>query len=185
MIRALGEADLAAYVALRQEALRNTPLAFASSPDDDFASNVEGLRASIRKAPGWMIFGAFEDERGTGDPVDGGRLVGDPVDGRRLVGAVGLLRERHLKAAHKMHLWGMYVTPSARGRGVGAQLMDAVVAHARATPGIDWIVLGVSSAAAAARRLYERKGFQLWGTEPDALREDGVSADEHRMALRL
>lgn len=165
MIRALGEADLEAYVALRQEALRDTPLAFASSPDDDFASNVEGLRESIRRAPDWMIFGAF--------------------DSARLTGSAGLFRDRHLKAAHKMHLWGMYVTPTARGRGLGSELMDAVIAHARAVPGIDWIYLGVSSAAPAARRLYERKGFELWGVEPDALRENGQSADEFRMALRL
>ena len=174
MIRALMAEDLEAYVALRQEALRDTPLAFASSPDDDFASNIDGLRESIRKAPDWMIFGAFDD-----------RLIGSAFDGRRLIGTAGLFRDRHVKAAHKLHLWGMYVTPSTRGRGLGAELMDAAIAHARTIPGIDWIFLGVSSAAPAARRLYERKGFQHWGTEPDALREDGQSVDEYRMALRL
>jgi RimJ/RimL family protein N-acetyltransferase len=175
MIRALHETDLEAYIALRQEALRDTPLAFAASPDDDFASNVEGMRESLRKAPDWMLFGAFDEDR----------VIGNTFDGPRLAGAVGLFRDRHLKAAHKMHLWGMYVTPSARGRGAGAELMDAAIAHARNTPGIDWIFLGVSSAAPAARRLYERKGFQLWGTEPDALRENGRSVDEYRLALRL
>ena len=164
MIKALGEADLEAYVALRREALLDTPLAFAASPDDDFASSTVTLAAQMKNAPDWVIFGAFED---------------------RLVGSAGLIRDRHLKAAHKMHLWGMYVTPAARGRGIAGQLLRAAIDHARATEGVEWIFLGVTEAAPAARRLYERFGFERWGTEPDALREGNRSVVEHRMALRL
>jgi ribosomal protein S18 acetylase RimI-like enzyme len=164
MIRPLTESDLPEYAALRREALLDAPLAFAASPDDDFAANVDALRESMRKAPDWVIFGAFEE---------------------RLAGSVGLIRDKHLKAAHKMHLWGMYVTPSHRGRGLGRQLLDAAIEHARAVEGIDWIFLGVTTAAPAARRLYERAGFEIWGTEPDALREGGTSVVEHRLAIRL
>lgn len=164
MIRALTEADLPAYVALRKEALLDTPLAFASSPEDDFASSESELAKQMKKAPDWVIFGAFEE---------------------RLIGTVGLFRDRHNKASHKMHLWGMYVTPAARGRGVAAQLLEAAIDHAREVSGVDWIFLGVTTAAPAARRLYERAGFALWGTEPDALRDGNQSVVEHRMALRL
>ena len=165
MIRPLTQSDLEQYVALRREALLDTPLAFAASPEDDFASSVDGLCDSIKKAPDWMIFGAFEDNR--------------------LVGTVGLFRDRHRKAAHKMHVWGMYVTPAARGRGLGGQLIDAAIAHAKSVDGIDWIFLGVTTAADAARSVYERAGFTRWGIEPDALRQNGLTVDEHRLALRL
>ena len=164
MIRALTEDDLEAYVAVRREALVDSPLAFAASPDDDFASSAMNLAAQMKNAPDWVIFGAFDE---------------------RLVGTVGLIRDRHVKAAHKMHLWGMYVTPSARRRGLATELLQAAMEHARATEGIEWIFLGVTAAAPAARRLYERAGFELWGTEPDALREGNQSVVEHRMALRL
>jgi RimJ/RimL family protein N-acetyltransferase len=164
MIHALTENDLDAYIALRREALLDTPLAFAASPDDDFASSATTLAAQMKNGPDWVIFGAFEEQ---------------------LVGSAGLIRDRHLKAAHKMHLWGMYVTPPARGRGIASQLLQAAIDHARATEGIAWIFLGVTEAAPAARRLYERFGFELWGTEPDALRDGNQSVVEHRMALRL
>ena len=44
MIRLLREEDADAYANLRREALLDAPLAFASSPDDDFISDVEAVR---------------------------------------------------------------------------------------------------------------------------------------------
>ena len=102
-----------------------------------------------------------------------------------LVGAVGILRDRHLKAAHKAHVWGMYVMPSHRRRGIATQLLDAAIVHARTLSGVEWIVLSVTDAAPAARRLYERAGFTVWGREEDALRHEGRSVADYRMALKL
>lgn len=163
MIRALAAADLDAYIALRQRALRECPLAFSSSAENDFASSRESLLPQMAKAPEWMLFGVFEGA---------------------LVGSAGLFRARHAKAAHRMQLWGMYVAPEARGRGLGAELLDAAVGHARGA-GAAWIDLSVTSAADAARRLYERAGFVAWGTQRDALRHEGHVADEHHMALHI
>jgi ribosomal protein S18 acetylase RimI-like enzyme len=165
MIRALGNDDLDAYIALRQRGLRECPLAFSSSAETDFASSPEALRPQIARAPEWMIFGAFLDSA--------------------LAGAVGLYRARHAKAAHRMQLWGMYVAPEHRGRGLGARLLEAAIAHARALGGVATIDLSVTSAAEAARRLYERAGFVAWGTQHDALRHEGQVAEEHHLALRI
>lgn len=167
-VRALREEDAEAYVELRQEALREAPLAFAASPESDFVGSPEAVRAQLRRAPEWAILGAFEDER-----------LG------RLIGAVGLFRDRHPKSAHKAHLWGMYVTPGHRRQGIAAELLDAAIRHARSLPGLARVSLSVTAAAPGARRLYERAGFEVWGTEPDALRHDGKSVAEHHMALRL
>lgn len=156
-VRPLRTTDTGAYRELRAESLLDTPLAFSASPGDDVMQ-----QRLIEPTSGWILFGAF--------------------DGERLVGAAGFLRESRRKAAHKAHLWGMYVTPSHRQRGIGGMLLEAVVEHARATR-VEWLHLGVSTDA--ARRLYERAGFVAWGTERDALRHDGLSADEVRMALRL
>lgn len=165
MIRTLTEEDIDAFITLRQRALRECPLAFAASADNDFASSPETLRTQIARAPDWMIFGAFE--------------------GAALAGSVGVIRPHHSKSAHCLDLWGMYVAPEHRGRGVGAQLLDAAIAHARGMNGVAWIKLGVTAAAEDARRLYERAGFTIWGTQPDSLRYEGHAVDQHYMALRI
>lgn len=157
LIRPLEERDLGAYAELRRRALAEVPLAFAASPETDVV-------VQIGKAPDWMLFGAFDGD---------------------LVGSAGLIRSRHPKAAHKMHLWGMYVAPTHRRQGIAALLLAAAIAHARSTPGVDWVQLGVTSEASAARRVYERAGFETWGVEPDALRFEGRAVAEEHMALRI
>jgi RimJ/RimL family protein N-acetyltransferase len=79
----------------------------------------------------------------------------------------------------------MYVVPGHRRQGIAADLLQAALRHARLLPGVSWVHLSVSSAAPGARRLYERTGFEVWGTEPEALRHDGQSVVEHHMALHL
>jgi len=164
MIRHLQEGDAEAYVELRRQALLDAPGAFTASPEDDLVATVEAVRDQLRRSPDSVLIGAFRE---------------------RLVGTVGLYRDRHLKAAHKAHLWGMYVVPALRGQGIAAQLLETALRHARTLPGVAWVHLSVSSAAPAARRLYERAGFRVWGSEPDALRHDGEPLVEHHMALRL
>jgi RimJ/RimL family protein N-acetyltransferase len=160
----LGPADAAALFKLRRESLLAEPLAFLASPEDDLASSEDAVRAMLARAPEAVVFGARADG---------------------LVGLVGLHRGTARKAAHKANLWGLYVTASWRGHGVGVALVQAAVAHARSLPGVSAVRLGVSDSAVAARRLYERCGFAAWGTEPDALRCAGRSFAECHMQLEL
>jgi RimJ/RimL family protein N-acetyltransferase len=164
MIRRLGTHDVEAFVRVRRAALLDTPLAFAASPEDDIASSPDTIRDNLGAAPDYAIFGAFD---------------------LRLVGVLGVMRDRHIKAAHKAHFVGMYVDPTHRRRGTGAALLQAAISHASRLPGITCVHLSVSDATPAARRLYERAGFEVWGSEPDALRYSGESHIEHHMWLRL
>lgn len=59
------------------------------------------------------------------------------------------------RAACLEELW---VRPAARRRGVGQQLLEVVLAEARAA-GATYADLSTSTDDAAARRLYERNGF--------------------------
>ena len=163
-VRKIADGDVEAFVALRLEALHQAPLAFSSDPENDHAGSAESVRTSLQRNPNSIIIGAFHPG---------------------LVGCIGLYRERFQKSSHKVNLWGMYVTEAARGTGIGALLLDRAVETARDIPGVVCVQLSVTSAAPAAQRLYERAGFKVWGTEPDALRYADESAEENYMSLPL
>ena len=127
-IRRLAPADAGAYRELRLAALANHPQAFGSSHEDE-----------VR----------FDDDRWYQRLSGGADLAtfGAAVDGQ-LVGTATCVRESHRKERHRACLVGMYVTPAARGRGIGAQLVTAVISHAR-DHGVDQLELDVVQGAAA------------------------------------
>jgi len=165
-IRRLTEADAGAYLALRREMLNEAPWAFSSSLEDDrHLGNPDELARAL-SAPDQAIVGAFESAGA-------------------LVGAAGLYREQRRKMAHRARIWGVYIAPAARGKGLGAPLMTAAIDLARGWPEVRSVGLSVSERSVAARRLYERLGFRQWGLEPGALTWEGVAYDEVHMVLEL
>jgi GNAT superfamily N-acetyltransferase len=59
----------------------------------------------------------------------------------------------------------LLVEPEARGHGIGARLVDAVIEHARQS-GYAELVLWTNDILTAARRIYERAGFALTSEDP-------------------
>jgi len=100
-----------------------------------------------------------------------------------LTAAAGVVRRPRKKLWHRAEVWGVYVRPDCRRRGLGAVVVRAAVDEGLSWPGVDSIALSVS-ARSDADRLYRRLGFEAWGREPDCLRLDGVSYDEVHMILR-
>ena len=164
-IRRLTAFDAAAYRALRLLALRDSPQAFVSSLDEDKDLPLSTFESRLAERPGHAVFGAF--------------------DGDTLQGVVGLTRETRERLAHKGHVWGMYVSAAARGQGAGRGLMQAVLAHAGATPGIAKVTLSVDAANVAAIALYESLGFVVFAREADAVRLAGQPRDDLQMHLRF
>jgi GNAT superfamily N-acetyltransferase len=95
------------------------------------------------------------------------------------------MRESGAKERHRASVWGMYVAPRGRRRGLGRGLLMAALAHARTWTEVEQVNLGVTDAAGPARRLYESAGFRCWGTEPRALRWQGQCLDEHHLTYDL
>lgn len=75
-------------------------------------------------------------------------------------------------------LHDLYVAPGARGRRVGAALLDAAVAALRAA-GASVVLLTVAPANPAARRLFERRGFAL------TMHEMALAPDPHPGGARV
>jgi RimJ/RimL family protein N-acetyltransferase len=77
---------------------------------------------------------------------------------------------------------GIALLPRARGRGIGARLMEAATAKAWAK-GLTRIELTVRTDNANAKALYERFGFTVEGINRRAFLVDGEFFDTYTMAL--
>ena len=165
-IRRLSESDAPQFQALRLAALVDKPEAFVKSHVEEKDLPLSEFAARLVERPGHVVFGAFDD-------------------GDTLVGMAGLARETLIQTRHKGHIWGMYVAAAARGHGVARELLQAVLAHARETPGIAKVTLSVDTANLAAIALYESLGFVVFAREADAVRLDGQSRDDLQMHLRF
>lgn len=157
-LRRLGEDDAQAYKALRLEALLDRPEAFASSWEDEQAHELPWFAARLRDG---FVAGAF-DAQGA------------------LVGSAGLLVPASPKLRHKGVLWGMYVSPRARGTGVAPALVQAVLDEALGR--VEGVRLTVTVGNDAALRLYRRLGFEEYAREPQALKVGERYHDEILMA---
>jgi ribosomal protein S18 acetylase RimI-like enzyme len=165
VIRALTDADAEAYRHMRLRALRDHPDVFGRAFEE--AETHDEILAALRSrddAVGRFVLGAFDPE---------------------LVGIVACSRELGVKRRHKAMIWGMYVAPEARGRGVGRLLVEGTVARARRWSGLAQLWLSVAVHNEPARALYRSCGFQVFGLEQRALRLADRDVDEEHMVLRL
>ena len=77
---------------------------------------------------------------------------------------------------------GIALLPEARGRGLGAQLLQAAIGKSWAR-GLTRIELSVRADNPKAKALYERFGFEHEGLLRRASLIDGIYHDAHAMAL--
>ena len=167
-IRPLTEADAPAWRELRLRMLRDHPDVFGSSWEEFEQQSLEEVAQRMRERnspPDNALFGAFADGK--------------------LIGSTGLHREEGAKDRHKAMIWGVYTAPEARGKGVGHALMQAAIAQARSTPGVERLILAVATHNTAARALYVSLGFTPWGLERHALKLPDRYIDEEYFALEL
>lgn len=164
-VRRLTPADAPAYRAARLAALQADPAAFLTNAAEFAALGDDALAARLAPDAAGVTLGAF-------------------VDGE-LLGLLTLVREASLPLAHRVNVYGVSVAPPARGQGVGAALVQAGMEQARSWVGVISLHLAVMDSQPAVLRLYERAGFRVWGTQPDAVRRDGRVYTEHWLSLDL
>ncbi|MEJ8548315.1 GNAT family N-acetyltransferase [Brevibacillus borstelensis] len=166
-IKTLSPKDAEQYIALRLDALKLNPEAFLTTYEETIQDKnlLDTWKTRLTPTPSAFTMGAF---------------IGDS-----LVAVATLIRESHVKLRHKASLVGVYSTPAQRGKGIAKKLISAMIEKARELDGLEQINLTVASENMAARQLYLSLGFQVFGTEKNALKHNGVYSDEDYMALAL
>jgi RimJ/RimL family protein N-acetyltransferase len=175
----LTPADAGRYLANRREMLLDAPCAYLASPENDLARSVDAVAERLARDDNAIFAIEVHDRAPSPLPSPGGR------GSARLVSVAGVFREQRAKTKHRAAIWGVYTTPSARGKGFARAVVSAAVEYARTWDGVDLVTLSVSERAEEARRLYESLGFVRWGSEPDAVRVLGESFTDHYMHLRI
>ena len=85
------------------------------------------------------------------------------MDGRR-AGCVFCIRDREDSAGSTAKLRVLLVDPAARGRGVGAALVDECLRFARSA-GYRKVTLWTNDVLVSARKIYQSRGFRLVSEE--------------------
>lgn len=152
---------------------------------EDWESHRDIRLAMLEDSPDafWFTYAdeAVYDEADWRERIEGAWLV-QARDADGVLGSAGLGSHWEPERATTATLFGMYVAPRARGRGVGEALVRAVLDEARRL-GKSEVVLEVTSTNAAAEALYARCGFERTGTVHDHPRKP--SLHEIEMVHRL
>jgi ribosomal protein S18 acetylase RimI-like enzyme len=165
-VRLFTEQDAQSLWDLRMHALETEPWSFVDSPEELRAMSVKQFATRLRADTAEnFIVGAFE--RGAA------------------VGMVGCYQEVPLKRRHKAWIWGVFVAPAARGRGIAKSLMLTAIERAKSIPALEMLLLTVGVGQPAPRKLYESLGFRSFGIEPCGLKIGNESHDEENMVLEF
>jgi GNAT superfamily N-acetyltransferase len=139
------------------EALKNHPTAFAADRARDRETDWQTRIANPKGA----IFLAYSG--------------GSPVS------MAGILRGFSSKTRHSARIWGVYISPAYRRKGVGKLLLETALDWGKQM-GVRIAKLGMTAGNQEALGLYTALGFQVYGNEPQALFVNGQAYDELLLA---
>jgi len=165
-VRRLEKGDAAAWWRMRLESLKEEPYAFSGSVAEHLQLSIESVGERLANPPQGAI--------------DLGAFAGD-----ELVGMVVFVRVPGEKQHHKGRISAIYVSAAQRGKGTARALLARLLEMVRRDPSLEQILVSVSASQAAACALYRSLGFEIYGTEPGAMKIGTTYIDSHDMILHM
>lgn len=168
-IRPLYPSDTEAFRVLRLESLKNDPLSWLATYDEEKDLSNFGFQQKIQYATQQPIFGFY----------------GYFEDGKLLAYAQ-LSPSYWRKKKHIANLYDVNVSKVERRKGIGAKLIKFIIEKAKAVGYIENIYLFVNSENPGALSFYEKLGFEKIAVHPKAVKElNGTYQDEILYSLRI
>ena len=165
ILKLLGKGDAATFRELRLQGLKESPQSFGASYEQEEKMPLEFFEQRIEATADRWVIGAYEHEV--------------------LTGVIGFVRDTGDKSRHKGFIWGMYVDPDFRRKGIGRVLFKNALSRMEKMIGLKRVRLSVVTSNLTALRLYEAFGFVHYGEEPDALCVEGVFYSEYHLAREI
>ncbi len=170
--------DAAAFKRFRLQAIADAPHAHAMTEaeerrasDDEFAARVSGPAGGER-----FVLVAHESEDGSG------------FDERAWLGACGFYRQVGVQTAHVGWFWGLHVVAARRRAGLASALLRSSLLNLATLDNLAQVQARVGIDNIAARRTFERAGFDAVAILPRAVRVGDRDVDEvlyvHRLGIR-
>ncbi|MBA4119038.1 MAG: N-acetyltransferase [Candidatus Puniceispirillum sp.] len=156
IIKQLEDQDWQIWKRLRLEALKQAPECFGSSYEEEVTWPDAAFQKTLSQSD---VFGAFK--------------------GKSLIACGCFCVLNSIKTKHRGILWGMYTAAPWRGRGVASLLLEHLIAHGKMR--VTQLHLTCVTSNGAALALYQKHGFNIYGTEPQALKVGDKYFDEHLM----
>ena len=168
MIREITPKDAEAFRELRRASVMQNEGGFASALDEWISKSLTEISEILEDeftSPNDFILGAFEQEQ--------------------LVGMIGFFRPARPKLERHGHIWGTFLLPAYRNKGIAGKLLDELVKRAKQMQGIEQIQLTTLNQYKSSVLLYKSRGFRVFATEKAAVKVGDDVYDELYMQLSL
>jgi RimJ/RimL family protein N-acetyltransferase len=162
-IRQLNENDWRVFSEVRLRALQTDPKVFGSNYGLESKFDEEDWRGRLRQENA-AIFMLFDDDAPIG--MTGVSVFRDDATGRTAI------------------LWGSWLEPRFRGKGLSKLIYQTRIDWAKAHPTIEKIIVSHRASNVASKYANQKHGFVFTGTN-DKVWPDGVTEDEICYELKI
>ena len=166
MIRQLTVTDSKAYYDLRLKGLILHPEAFGTGAEDWSKATDGQVQDLLQKSNrDDFVLGYFEKNV--------------------LVGVIGLKREKKHSVAHKGTVWGFFILPESRRRGLGVLLLKALIEKASVREELKFLRAVVTVTDMNVAQIFTSCGFVQYGLESRGIKQADHFYDQQYLMRNL
>ncbi|MBJ9956400.1 GNAT family N-acetyltransferase [Acinetobacter courvalinii] len=152
-IKILGVDELNDFRGIRLSALAKAPAMFGSTYDVEIVKPLSFFQSCLSNS---TIFGVYHKDK--------------------IIGLAALIQESGIKLAHKAVLSSVFIEPEFQSQGIATGLLRTINAYSQAQ--VEQVLLTVAADNQSAIKLYQKMGFEVYGVEKKALKNNNEYTDE-------